>query len=210
MMAKRKRLPPGVNLTPRQMQVLKMIRDSVRSLGYSPTLQEMADEAGVTKVTVFEHVETLIDKGLLRRSAHKARSLEITSKAVFPDDRPTVLSIEGRIAAGAPIESFDDPRSLDLEEIFCGKAPRFVLEVSGDSMIDDHINDGDYVVVEKRTNVRNGDTVVAVMPDGEATLKRFFKEKNRFRLQPANAKYKPIYVKEIDLQGVVVGLVRRC
>jgi repressor LexA len=136
--------------------------------------------------------------------------LEITSKAVFPDDRPTVLSIEGRIAAGAPIESFDDPRSLDLEEIFCGKAPRFVLEVSGDSMIDDHINDGDYVVVEKRTNVRNGDTVVAVMPDGEATLKRFFKEKNRFRLQPANAKYKPIYVKEIDLQGVVVGLVRRC
>ncbi len=196
-------------MTPRQMQVLRMIRDSQRSNGYSPTLQEMADECDITKVTVFEHVETLIEKGLLRRSAHKARSLEITSKAAFPDDRPTNIPLVGRIAAGAPIESFDDTRTLDLEELCSGRSARYALEVTGDSMVDDHISDGDVVIVEKRSDIRNGDTVVAVMPDGEATLKRFYKEKNRIRLQPANSKYKPIYVKKVDIQGVIVGLVRR-
>jgi repressor LexA len=191
------------------MQILTFIRDFRRNRGYSPTMQELADELAITKVTVFEHVETLIGKGLLRRAAHKARSLELTSNVQFPDERPTLIPLVGRIAAGAPIEAIENVESLDLETLFAGRSRRFVLQVQGDSMIDEQIRDGDLVVAEKRDEVRDGDTVVAVLPDGEATLKTFFREKNRIRLQPANPEYQPIYTPEVDVQGVVIGVVRR-
>jgi repressor LexA len=198
-------------LTPRQLAILRYIRDYKRSHGYSPTMQEVADQLGVTKVTVFEHVGALVKKGLLRRLPYKARSLELTSQVSFPESRPTALPLLGRIAAGYPIEAIEDEETLDLEELFASRADTFVLRVSGDSMVDDQIRDGDYVVVEKRARIRDGETVVALLDDGEATLKRFYREGKKVRLQPANAEFSPFYVdpNRLDIQGVVVGVIRR-
>jgi len=196
-------------LTPRQLEIMTMIRDTRRSHGYSPTLQELADHLDISKITVFEHVEALLKKGLLTRRSNKARSLELTSSARLPDERPTLLPLVGRIAAGLPIEAIEGTDTVDLEEMFGSRHPVGVLAVSGDSMIDEHIRDGDLVVYERRANPRNGDTVVALLDGEEATLKKFYKEKNRVRLQPANPKYKPIYTKNVDIQGVLIGVIRR-
>ena len=201
----------GRRLTPRQLQVLTCIRDFRRSRGFSPTMQELADGLGVTKVTVFEHVESLIAKDLLRRAPHKARSLELTSHAQFPDERPTLIPLVGRIAAGLPIEAVQEPESLDLEDLFRSRYERFVLQIQGESMIEEQIRDGDFVVVEDRPEIRNGDTVVALMSDGEATLKQFYREGDRVRLQPANPAFEPILVDaaHVQVQGVVIGVLRR-
>ncbi len=210
---KPRKKPEGRNLTPRQLEVLTAIRDRTRSNGYSPTMQELADQLDISKVTVFEHVNALVRKGLLRRLPHKARSLEVTSSARFPDERPTLVPLAGRIAAGQPIEAIENVEALDLEAVFAtrrgSRGANFALQVSGDSMIDDHISDGDYVIVEPRKNPRNGEIVVALLEDGEATLKRFYREKGRIRLQPANEAFEPIYVDRVDIQGIVVGVVRR-
>ena len=195
-------------LTPRQLQILTCVRDSRRNLGYSPTLQEIADELGISKITVFEHVGALVRKGMLLRSSNRARSLELTSSAHFPDERPTRIPLVGRIAAGRPIEAVETSDTVDLEEVFASRYPVGILSVVGDSMINDRICDGDWVVYERRSNPRNGQTVVAVI-DGQATLKRFYKERHRIRLQPANEKYEPIYVQDVDIQGVVTGVIRR-
>ena len=196
-------------LTPRQLEILTMIRDGRRSDGFSPTLQEIADRLDISKITVFEHVEACIRKGLLKRRSNRARSLELTSAARLPDERPTLLPFVGRIAAGHPIEAIESPETLDLEAVFTRRNPVGVLQVTGDSMIGEHIRDGDLVVYEKRSNARNGDTVVALIDGDEATLKKFYKEKNRIRLQPANPKYHPIYAQNVDIQGVVIGVIRR-
>lgn len=196
-------------LTPRQLEILTLIRDGRRNDGYSPTLQEIADELGISKITVFEHVEALLKKGLLSRRSNKARSLDLTASARLPDERPTLLPLVGRIAAGQPIEAIESPDNVDLEELFTSRHPVGVLTVTGDSMIDEHIRDGDLVVYERRSNARNGDTVVALIAGEEATLKKFYREKNQIRLQPANPKYKPIYVRDVEIQGVVIGVIRR-
>lgn len=198
-------------LTPRQLQILTFIRDSKHRNGYSPTMQEIADELGVSKVTVFEHVGALVKKGLLRRLPHKARSLELTEHVEFPDRLPTQFPMAGRIAAGRPIEAVENVETLDLEEIFQCRNETFVLQVTGDSMVEDGIRDGDFVVVEQREAVRNGETVVALVAGEEATLKRFYREGARVRLQPANETFEPIVVpaKDVEVQGVVMGVVRR-
>jgi len=198
-----------MNLTPKQLKILQLIRDHRFAHGYSPTMQELADEIGVSKVTVFEHVEALIKKGALRRDPNKARSLELTSLVRLPDERPTLLPMVGHIAAGYPIEAIEMPDTVDLEEVFTSRYPVRTLTVDGDSMIDEHIRDGDLVVYEERSNARNGNTVVALVDGDEATLKKFFKEKNRIRLQPANPKYKPIYSRNVKILGVVMGVIRR-
>ena len=195
--------------TPRQLEILTFIRDFRAKNGYSPTMQEIGDHLNLTKVTVFEHVGALEKKGLLSRGAkHSARSLRVSPKAEFPQQRRTLLPLVGRIAAGMPIEAVEDRESVDLEELFANTRETFVLRVTGDSMIEDHICDGDYVVCERRSDARNGETVVALVENGEATLKRFFREKGRIRLQPANENYKPIYVNDVQIQGVVVGVLR--
>ena len=196
--------------TRRQLQVLRFIRDFRRSHGFSPTMQEMGDHLHLTKVTVFEHVGALQKKGLLLRGAkHRARSLRVSPKFDFPDERPTKLPLVGRIAAGRPIEAVEDREELDLEEMFATPDQTFVLRVAGDSMIDEQIRDGDYVVCQRRETPRNGQTVVALLPDGEATLKKFYREKDRIRLQPANPAFQPIYARDVTVQGVVIGVVRR-
>ncbi len=206
-MARKRTRSPLV--TPRQYEILTIIRDTRRSNGYSPTLQEIADSLGISKITVFEHVGGLIENGLLVRQSNKARSLELTSSVRLPDDRPTLLPLVGRIAAGAPLEAIETPDEIDLEQIFSSRYPVRVLEVQGDSMIEERISDGDLVVYEERSTAKNGDTVVAIVDEEEATLKKFFKEKDRIRLQPANRKYKPIYSRNVRIQGVVIGVIRR-
>ncbi|MFP4140146.1 MAG: transcriptional repressor LexA, partial [Phycisphaerae bacterium] len=197
------------SVTPRQLEILQLIRDYRNRFGYSPTMQEIGDQLGLTKVTVFEHVRALVKKRLLIRGAkHKARSLRVSPQAEFPDEKPSRLPIAGRIAAGSPIEAIEDRRQLDLEDLFANP-DSFVLEVTGDSMIEDHIAEGDYVVCERRNTARNGETVVALLPDGEATLKRLYREKGRIRLQPANANYEPILVDDVQIQGVVIGVIRK-
>jgi len=210
MVKKRRKETNEVNIaTPRQLEILTLIRDGRRNSGCSPTLQELADELGISKITVFEHVEILIDKGLLTRRSNRARSLELTSSVRLPDDRPTRIPMLGRIAAGLPIEAIESREVVDLEDVLASRHPVGILTVTGDSMIDDQIRDGDWVVYEQRSNARNGDTVIALIEDSEATLKRFYKEKNRIRLQPANDQFKPIYVRNVEIQGVVIAVIRR-
>jgi len=197
-------------LTPKQLRILTMIRDYRRKNGYSPTMQELADELSVSKVTVFEHVTGLEKKGLLQRSRHRARSLELTSRAQFPDESPASLPLVGQIAAGAPIEAIENPDTIDLENLFSTRGGAYVLKVRGDSMIHEHIRDGDLVVVERRETAQDGETVVALLDSGEATLKKFYREKGRARLQPANPAFSPIYVDDVRIQGVVIGVLRLC
>ncbi|MGB0714859.1 MAG: transcriptional repressor LexA [Phycisphaerae bacterium] len=197
------------NLTPRQLDILVLIRNTRRDRGYSPTLQEMADYLGINKVTVHEHVQTLVKKGLLIHHSNKARSLRLTDAVRLPDERPTVLPVVGTIAAGSPIEAIEQQDDVDLETLFTSRHPVRVLNVRGESMIDEQIRDGDLVVYEARSNATNGDTVVALVDGEEATLKTYFKEKNRIRLQPANPNYEPIYSQNVEIQGVVIGILRR-
>ncbi|MCC6284448.1 MAG: transcriptional repressor LexA [Phycisphaerales bacterium] len=203
-----------MNLTPKQLRILKLIRDWRVRHGYSPTMQELADEIGVSKVTVFEHVEALIKKKALIREANKARSLSIADGVAVPDEaRPLRFPLVGRIAAGHPIEKVADTDEVDLADILCATADRqnstFALKVEGDSMRDEGILDGDYVLIERTQVARNGDRVVALLPDGSTTLKSFYKETDHIRLQPANPEFEPIRVKFCQIQGVVKGVVRR-
>ncbi len=202
-----------MNLTPKQLKILQLIRDSRLTRGYSPTMQELADELGVSKVTVFEHVEALIKKGALMREPNKARSLSIAEGVSVPDeDRPSRFPLLGKIAAGYPIEKFAAPDELDMTDFF-GRSVResgcFALQVDGDSMKDEGIWDGDFVIVRRADTAQNGERVVALLPNGETTLKRFYKEGDHIRLQPANDDFEPIIVKECQVQGIVVGTLRR-
>ena len=195
-------------LTKKQYRILTLIRDFQRKHGYSPTMQELAEMVDVTKVTIFEHVTLLEKKGLLRRSRHRARSLELSARVSFPDDEARGLPLVGHIAAGSPIEAIENREELSLDGFFHSRGETFVLKVRGNSMIDEQIRDGDYVIVERRENARNGETVVALLEDGEATLKKYYKEGGRIRLQPANPQFEPIFVDNVQIQGVVIGVLR--
>lgn len=197
------------SLTPKQLRVLTFIRDFSAAKGYSPTMQELADEFDISKVTVFEHISSLQRKGFLRRSRHKARSLRLSDDIAFPDEKPTCFPLVGRIAAGRPIEAIEDREVFDMEDLFVTGSDKFVLRVSGDSMIGDQICDGDFVVCERRETARDGEMVVALLGDGEATLKRFYRTSGGIRLQPANPAYEPIITRDVRVQGVVVGVIRR-
>jgi repressor LexA len=216
-----------MNLTPKQLRIFEFIRSHRATKGYSPTMQEIADALGVTKVTVFEHIEALIKKGALVRDPNKSRSLSIADDAELPNDvpdrqvgsdgpipMPLQFPLVGKIAAGRPIEKCAQDETLRLEELFSPRrgqqSAMFALQVDGWSMRDEGIFDGDYVIVERRDTARNGERVVALLPDGETTLKTFFKERNgRIRLQPANPDFEPIIVDDCTIQGVVVGVMRR-
>jgi repressor LexA len=203
-----------MNLTPKQLRILQLIRDWRVRRGYSPTMQELADEIGVSKVTVFEHVEALIKKGALVREPNKARSLSIADGVAVPDEaRPLRFPLVGKIAAGYPIEKVQDQDEIDLADVLGARRGRgestFALKVEGDSMRDEGILSGDYVLVDRTESARNGDRVVALLPDGQTTLKTYYKEDDHIRLQPANPAFEPIKVKYCQVQGIVKGVVRR-
>lgn len=200
-----------MNLTPRQLDVIVAIRNFRHLHGYSPTMQELADQLGTSKVTIFEHVGALEKKRALRRDKHKARSLEIVADVLPDEERPTKLPLLGNIAAGSPILAIENREEVDLEQLFSARNGVYVLRVRGDSMIEDHLCDGDYVVIERRESAKNGEQVVALLDSGEATLKRFYKESgNRVRLQPANSTMEPrvVHADQVKVQGVVIGVLR--
>jgi repressor LexA len=177
-------------------------------------MQELADEIGVSKVTVFEHVEALIKKGALTRDANKARSLAIAEGVAVPDEsRPMRFPLVGKIAAGYPIEKIADEDEVDLDDLFGPTKGHndgsFALRVDGDSMRDEGILDGDIILVERTQVASNGDRVVALLPDGATTLKTFFKEADHIRLQPANPEFEPIRVKYCQVQGIVKAVIRQ-
>ena len=200
-----------MNLTPRQLDVVVAIRNYRHLHGYSPTMQELADQLGTSKVTIFEHVGALEKKRVLKRDKHKARSLEITADGKLPDEeRSSKLPLLGSIAAGSPIEAIETREEIDLEQMFASRNGVYVLKIRGESMIEDHLCDGDYVIIERRSHAKNGEQVVALLDTGEATLKRYYKEGPRVRLQPANSSMEPriIEADRCRIQGVVIGVLR--
>ncbi len=196
----------------RQGQILDFIKQFIQSNGSAPTLRQIADAIGVSSLaTVHEHLTTLEVKGLIKRRAGKTRAIELTKISTEFAGGGLDVPILGFIAAGAPIEPYTDPNAtLSISPSFSTSKKRvYVLQVKGDSMIEEQIRDGDYVVIEQTDNARNGDIVVALLDNGMATLKRFFKEATRIRLEPANAQMSPLFVKNVRVQGKVVGLIRR-
>lgn len=196
----------------RQGQILDYIRQHIQSNGSAPTLKQIADAIGVSSLaTVHEHLQTLENKGLIKRKIGKSRSIELVNDDVSFSGEGVEVPILGFIAAGAPIEPYTDPSaSLSVPPTFISNKKRvYILQVRGDSMIEEQIRDGDYVVIEQTEAATNGDIVVALLDNGMATLKRFFKEATRIRLEPANARMAPIFVRNVRIQGKVVGLIRR-
>lgn len=194
------------HLTPTQSRAAKCIRDFFDQHGCSPTLDEIAERMGVTKPTVQQYLQALEEKGVIRRRRYAHRSIELLRRGTDG----TGLPLAGRIAAGSPLEAIEDGEEIDIAGVLGARADgnHFILQVRGDSMIEDGIFDGDYVVVERRATARNGETVVALLPDNTATLKRFYREKGRVRLQPANPAMGPIYAEDLTVQGIVKGVFR--
>ncbi|MDO8503102.1 MAG: transcriptional repressor LexA [bacterium] len=195
----------------RQRQILDFIRQHIETYGSAPTLKQIAEALGVSSLaTVHEHLQALERKGLISKKDGVVRGIELTSVAQKVSEGLEV-PILGFIAAGAPIEPYTDPNAmLSISPDMVSSAKRvFVLQVRGQSMIEDGILDGDFVVVEQQDRATNGDIVVALLDNGLATLKRFYKEATRIRLEPANRMMAPIFAKNVTIQGRVVGLIRR-
>ena len=207
-------------LTIRQKQVLDFIADFIEEKGYSPSYEEMAKGLSLASLaTVHKHVSALEEKQYLKRSYNQSRSLEVSETYKIErrrhqqDKAQASLEIPllGRIAAGAPVESVADDAKLNFSD-FVGHTDTFALQVRGDSMIEDHICSGDFVLVEKTGQVRDGDIVVALVNGMETTLKRFYKESNdAVRLQPANSTMQPILVPSaaLEIQGRVLAVLRK-
>jgi repressor LexA len=197
-------------LTRRQREIYDFICDFIDEQGYSPSLEEIGVHFGLTSVaTVHKHVQHLVQKGLLRKAWNRSRSVE----PIDVDDSSTVtLPLLGTVAAGAPIEAVEVRETITVpRDLVPRSGDAFVLRVRGDSMIEEQIRDGDYVVVESRSHARDGETVVALIRGEEATLKAFRPRGRKVRLEPANADLAPIEVPagEVEIRGVVRGLVRR-
>lgn len=197
----------------KQRQILGFIRQHIELNGSAPTLKQIAEAIGVSSLaTVHEHLQSLEAKGLIKRKQGKVRSIELTegdTNLVHAENFSA--PILGFIAAGQPIEPYTDPNAtMNIPAAFVtGNKRTYVLQVRGESMIEDGIMDGDNVIVEQTELARDGDVVVALLDNGMATLKRFYKEATRIRLQPANSTMQPIFVKNVRIQGKVVGLVRK-
>lgn len=198
-------------LTERQRDILEFIRKYTKSRGVAPTHREICEAFGYSSYgTVYKHLTLLEKKGLIRRDSNQKRGVELVEEE--RGDAPGVrdLPLLGHIAAGLPLEVAQGDEMVSVPETLTSRGDNFVLKVRGDSMIDDGVLDGDFVIIEQRQTASNGEMVVAMVA-GEVTLKRFYKEGNRIRLQPANEHMAPIFARAEDvvIQGVVVGLMRR-
>ncbi len=197
----------------RQRQIMEFIQQYIQANGVAPTLRQIAEAIGVSSLaTVHEHLAALETKGLLKKRHGRARAIELTGPSIdFTSEKEIGVPILGFIAAGKPIEPYTDPQAtMGIAPSFVsGKKRVYVLQVRGESMIEEQIRDGDYVIVEETNEAQNGQIVVALLDNGMATLKRFFKEATRIRLEPANSSMTPIFVKNVRIQGRVVGLIRK-
>ncbi|MBI4034833.1 MAG: transcriptional repressor LexA [Candidatus Chisholmbacteria bacterium] len=201
-----------VTLYKRQRQIVDFLTQYIQRNGYAPTLQDIATAIGVSSLaTVHEHLAALEKKGVIKKFDGSVRGIEVLDRAVPRDGGGLDLPIMGYISAGRPIEPYLEPGATYpvSPAMVSGKKRAYVLQVKGESMVEEGILDGDYVVVEEQAEVRDGDIVVALLDNGLATLKRFFKEATRVRLEPANSKMSPIYATRVQIQGRVVGIIRR-
>lgn len=197
-------------LTKKQAEVLEFIKQHLQDEGYAPSYREIADHFGLSSpATVHGHVQALIEKGLVTSGDDgEARSLELVEE--HEDSNAVWLPLMGLITAGSPIEAVEDNEAMAVPADFVLDGTNsFVLRVKGRSMIEDGILDGDYVVIERSPSPRNGEVVVALLDNAFATLKRFYRERNRIRLQPANSSMDPIYVQDCIIQGVVRAVIRK-
>lgn len=202
-------------LTKRQKQVLDFIAQFLDDNGYCPSFEEIARGLDLASLaTVHKHISVLESKNYLKRGFNQSRSLELAPKYLqeIRRTRPVAMEIPlmGRIAAGAPVEAVEQKEMLNFAD-FAGNGNTYALEVRGNSMIDDHICDGDLILLERDVEAHDGDIVVALVAGSEATLKRFYREGDRIRLQPANAALKPIFVpaRDVEIQGRLLAVLRK-
>jgi len=208
----------------RRQRILDCIARTVEERGYPPSVREIANAVGLASTSaVHHHLIALERDGLIERGINASRALRLTPRPESPVDSSKVtpfrmpverdtltLPVMGEIAAGQPIEAYDDAaETLAVPASMEARADSYVLRVRGKSMIDALIDDGDFVIVQPQATARDGDIVVALLEDNGVTLKRYFREKDRIRLQPANAEMEPIYATEVQIQGKVVGVIRR-
>jgi len=202
----------AITLYKRQRQIVDFIAQYIQKNGYSPTLKEIAEALGVSSLaTIHEHLQALQRKKIIKKHEGTVRGIELIDRTFIKINDSVDLPFLGYIAAGSPIETNTDTNaSFKVSpELISGKKRAYVLQVKGKSMIEDHIEDGDYIVVEETESVSNGDIVVALLDNGLATVKRFYKEVTRIRLEPANSAMSPIYATNVQIQGKVVGLIRK-
>ena len=192
----------------RAERILTYIRETVDERGYPPSVREIAEAVGLASTSAVHHHLTKLEKdGRLQKEATRSRALTPPgSHAAKVVNAPII----GEIAAGQPIEAYEDrSETMSLPAELAPRHDTFVLRVRGKSMIEDHIDNGDYVVIQPQETARDGEIVVAILDDNTATLKRFYKERDRVRLQPANSEMEPIYARDVKIQGKVIGVIRR-
>lgn len=193
------------SLTTRQKEIYDFVRDKILNRGYGPTVREIGAQFGIRSPNgVMCHLKALEKKGLITRESHMSRAIQLADS---PKNRMT-LPLAGQIAAGQPVLAVEDSDRVDFSALLDNE-DHFCLRVKGDSMIEDQIAEGDFVVVHKQSTCRDGDIVVALVGNDDATLKRFYKEPNRVRLEPANSTMSPIYSDQVEILGVVVGVIRQ-
>ena len=191
-------------LTTRQREIYEFLRDKIINRGYGPTVREIGAHFGIRSPNgVMCHLKALEKKGLILREQHMSRAIQLSES---PRQAAT-LPLAGQIAAGRPVEAVEQDEQVDFAALFDGE-DHFCLRVKGDSMIEDQIAEGDYVVVRRQETCRDGDIVVALVEGQDATLKRFYREPNRIRLEPANSTMQPIYSNSVEVMGVVAGVIR--
>ena len=200
--------PDLSQLTDRQREIYDFIKEKIGTRGYGPTVREIGNAFDIKSPNgVMCHLKALEKKGIINRQGFSARAIQLIGYKPGTFSMPLV----GQVAAGSPTQAIEQGEQLELNDLFAGSG-NFALKVKGQSMVEDHIDDGDYVVIKPQQTARNGERVVAMI-DGEATLKRFFKERSRVRLDPANSSMKPIYVdsnREIRILGLLIGVLRKC
>jgi repressor LexA len=199
-------------LTKRQKEILDFLQSFLEAQGYAPSLSEIAAHFGLSSpATVHEHMKALEEKGFIQRGWNRKRSVTLLSATELAGEEAVELPLLGQIAAGRPIEAVLDDEAVSVPRAMIGPGRHYVLKVKGESMVDEHILDGDLVVVRASEAAENGETVVALMEGANATLKKLYREAGRIRLQPANEAMAPIIVDEaaVVVQGITVGLIRR-
>jgi repressor LexA len=198
-------------LTRRQKEILEFVTRFIDRKGYAPTIEEIAEHFSLRSLaTVHKHLSNLQEKGLIRREWNRSRALELVPTEVRVE--AVELPLLGRVAAGSPIEAVEARETIFVPENMVGRRETYVLQVKGDSMIDEQIRDGDYVIVENRRSARDGEMVIALLDGDSVTLKKMYREGGgRVRLQPANARLKPMLVDQdrLKIQGVVIGVLRK-
>ncbi len=193
-------------LTERQQAIYDFLKDKIMNRGYGPTVREIGNHFGIRSPNgVMCHLKALERKGLITREAHMSRAIQLTDHSQM---RPTSMKLAGQIQAGSPVLAVENEDKVDFSSLFDDES-RFCLRVKGDSMIEDHIAEGDYVIVKKQNTCNDGDIVVALVDGSDATLKRFYKEADRVRLEPANSTMRPIYSNNVEVLGVVSGVIRQ-